>query len=304
MSSAALRTLAAVSRSRGLWPPWPSRTAAISSPFHAPLPPWPSSHTHPSSGQLRSFSSSIHLHAGKSASDSPTKPRNRLAFADIDANEQPMDHAEVLDPLRPPQGKHLSKSEYQQLLKRINVIMTKADLVMYLKRHASDTHSNLSAYLPMGTYLSPKTALTKPKLVRALVHGVWGVPELNASFSTPASSSSSPSSPTSASADGESDDPVMARVQVIPDHVSGTLEIPCTPRDLFFVHGHGDTVRSLMLQGGVVIHLDTKEHKIVVKGTGAGIKKTVGQIRSLLVRSLAFLHEYPWQRHTLTLLSE
>jgi hypothetical protein len=139
--------------------------------------------------------------------------------------------------------------------------------------HASFTIPQLKAYLLHHVSVKDlkqqglnRSMFRKESIVHAIINGLWKLPSEN-----------------EAQRDLELQDPLMTRVNAIPDNAIGTFNIPCTERDLFFVHGHGETVRRLMLQGNVSIDLELEKKEIIIKGSGTGIKKTVNGIRELLV---------------------
>ncbi|KAI9182841.1 hypothetical protein H9P43_003751 [Blastocladiella emersonii ATCC 22665] len=173
--------------------------------------------------------------------------------------------SDVIGTLRPRESS-LSPASFAKLSRKLSASFTKAQIVAYLREHG--TPATLCGILPAGTYLGPKTKVTKPVLIEAILRGVWGLGVLDPALSET--------------------DPVMAKVNAIPDQAVGTLDIPCSDRDLFFVHGYGETIRSLMLQGGVRIKIDAASQKLILRGSGAGMKKTVAQLRSMLVRGNIF----------------
>ncbi|KAI9221105.1 hypothetical protein BC828DRAFT_91173 [Blastocladiella britannica] len=199
----------------------------------------------------------------------------------------------------------LTARQYDQLAASLDRGFTKALLVEYIA--AEGSHAALSPYLPgSGSVgLTAKSRVTKPVLVRAILRGIWGVkvaPPPSSALATTATNATAAATAEgnetvalpniSASAVTEGND-IMARVRAIPDQAAGSLEVPCTPRDLFFIHGHGETADALMLQGGVEITLDTKKQMVRITGSGSGIKKTVGLMRGMLQYKEATMHIAP-----------
>ncbi|KAJ3365364.1 hypothetical protein GGF31_008549 [Allomyces arbusculus] len=214
----------------------------------------------------------------------PSAPStNLLAFADFELNEMAVS-SDSIDSLRPKSARiaaTLTDAEIARLLQQLDSGFTKPQMVGYLSKNA--TNDVITAWLPAGTYLSAKTTIKKPKLRDAIVFGVWQVRHPTKGAPTPvATTVETDASAVAAPTNEAVRDLVMERVLAIPDHVHGRLDVPCTDRDLFFIHGHGETARSLMLRHNVALHLDTDQLKVTIVGDGRDIKKAVVNLRQLL----------------------
>ncbi|KNE68402.1 hypothetical protein AMAG_13058 [Allomyces macrogynus ATCC 38327] len=216
----------------------------------------------------------------------PSAPStNLLAFADFELNEMAVS-SDSIDSLRPKSARiaaTMTDVQVARLLQQLDSGFTKPQMVGYLSKNA--TNDVINAWLPAGTYLSAKTTIKKPKLRDAIVFGVWAVRHPTKGAPVPAAVPKEAEAETLAVAapTNETDrDLVIERVLAIPDHVHGRLDVPCTDRDLFFIHGHGETARSLMLRHNVALHLDTDELKVTIVGDGRDNKKAVVNLRQLL----------------------
>ncbi|KNE73002.1 hypothetical protein AMAG_17214 [Allomyces macrogynus ATCC 38327] len=214
----------------------------------------------------------------------PSAPStNLLAFADFELNEVAVS-SDSIDSLRPKSARiaaTMTDAEVARLLQQLDSGFTKPQMVGYLSKNA--TNDVMSAWLPVGTYLSAKTTIKKPKLRDAIVFGVWQVRHPTKGVAqVPAAAPEADAAAVAAPTDEADRDLVMERVLAIPDHVHGRLDVPCTDRDLFFIHGHGETARSLMLRHNVALHLDTDQLKVTIVGDGRDIKKAVVNLRHLL----------------------
>ncbi|KAJ3360429.1 hypothetical protein GGF32_008377 [Allomyces javanicus] len=214
----------------------------------------------------------------------PSAPStNLLAFADFELNEMAVS-SDSIDSLRPKSARiaaTMTDVEVARLLQQLDSGFTKPQMVGYLSKNA--TNDVINAWLPVGTYLSAKTTIKKPKLRDAIVFGVWQVRHPTKGVAqVPAVTAAAAPEAVAAPTDEADRDLVMERVLAIPDHVHGRLDVPCTDRDLFFIHGHGETARSLMLRHNVALHLDTDQLKVTIVGDGRDIKKAVVNLRHLL----------------------
>ncbi|KAL7748123.1 hypothetical protein RI367_006479 [Sorochytrium milnesiophthora] len=183
----------------------------------------------------------------KRAHSSPSAPtRNLLMFAEESeaaSDSTAASPVDAVETLKPPRVV-VTELEFKQLQRQLDVSFMRANLLKYIQ----------SAF-PTALVGERVSDITKPFLIHIILVKCWGL---------------------------QIAEHKIAGLRDIADHENTTFSLECRDRDMFFIHGYGETQRRLMFECNVNISFDKESRSVVITGQGRSIKKAILAIRQLL----------------------